>query len=172
MTNSNSNIMLQLMDIVEGTSVDGVGLRTSVYFAGCSHHCKGCHNPESWDINNGKLYTIDAVMDIIKKNRHNVTLSGGDPFFQIDGALELCKQIKEQLGYTIWCYTGYRFEEVANCPEKSKILPYIDVLVDGRFELDKRDTSLLFRGSSNQRIIDVRASIGGGEPVVLDNFWQ
>lgn len=147
------NSTVSVLRIVEGTSVDGVGLRTSIYFAGCSHQCKGCHNPQSWDKANGTAMTFREILDVIEENCFNVTFSGGDPFFQVDEVTRLAKAIKQAFGKTIWCYTGYRLEEIQDNDRLSQLLPYIDVLVDGRFELDLRDTELHFRGSSNQRII-------------------
>ena len=150
---------LKILSIAEGTSVDGPGLRTSIYFAGCSHHCEGCHNPQSWDINNGKPTTIDALLEVIRYNEFPVTFSGGDPFFQIEAVTELARQIKQQLGYNIWCYTGYLWEEILQHEEFMPLLQYVDVIVDGRFVLSQRNISLLFRGSNNQRIIDVQQSL-------------
>ena len=147
------------MSIAEGTSVDGPGLRTSIYFAGCRHHCEGCHNPQSWDINNGKPTTIGELLEVIRYNEFPVTFSGGDPFFQIEAVTALAREIKEQLGYNIWCYTGYLWEEILKHDEFLPLLQYVDVIVDGRFVLAQRDISLLFRGSKNQRIIDVQKSL-------------
>lgn len=148
--------VLSVVKIVEGTSVDGVGLRTSIYFAGCSHHCEGCHNKHTWDINAGNPMTIREILKVIEDNDFNVTFSGGDPFYQIDNVIALAKAIKKYLGKTIWCYTGYTIEEVRADDSMTPLLNHIDVLVDGRFELALRDTSLQFRGSSNQRIIPLR----------------
>ena len=92
---------LKILSIAEGTSVDGPGLRTSIYFAGCCHHCEGCHNPQSWDINNGKPTTIDDLLKVIRYNEFPVTFSGGDPFYQIEAVTELAHQIKQQLGYNM-----------------------------------------------------------------------
>lgn len=153
------NYELKYLSIAEGTSVDGPGLRTSIYFAGCRHHCEGCHNPQSWDINNGKPVTIDELLAVIRYNEFPVTFTGGDPFFQAEGVAELARQIKQEFGYNIWCYTGYLWEEVIQHPEFMPLLQYVDVIVDGRFVLKERNISLLFRGSNNQRIIDVQQSL-------------
>ena len=150
---------LKILSIAEGTSVDGPELRTSIYFAGCRHHCEGCHNPQSWDINNGKPTTIGELLEVIRYNEFPVTFSGGDPFFQIEAVTALAREIKEQLGYNIWCYTGYLWEEILKHDEFLPLLQYVDVIVDGRFVLAQRDISLLFRGSKNQRIIDVQKSL-------------
>ena len=157
---------MRVLKIIDGTSVDGPGLRTSIYFAGCSHHCHGCHNPQSWDPASGEEVDIEAILGRIEENDFDVTFSGGDPLYQVEKLTELAKRIK-MCSRNIWCYTGYSFEEITNDPKLSAILPYIDVLVDSKFNLDLRDISLRFRGSSNQRIIDVKKSRPG--QIVL---WQ
>lgn len=157
---------LQVIDIVEGTSVDGPGLRTSIYFAGCTHHCPGCHNPQSWDSAAGRPIQIDDILAVIDENGFNVTFSGGDPFFQADAVALLAERIHRELGKTIWCYTGYLWEQVTQIPHFAPLLANIDVLVDGRFELAKRDTSLRFRGSANQRIILVPQSLQAVRPTL------
>ncbi len=153
---------LRILDIVEGTSVDGPGLRTSIYIAGCSHQCPGCHNRQSWDFNGGKELTVDAIVDIVEANDFNVTLSGGDPMYHPHKIAELCKRIKQKLGKTIWCYTGFTWEEILNDEKLQQPLPWIDVIVDGRFIERLRDTELRFRGSSNQRVISVAPSLETG----------
>ncbi|MDD2961741.1 MAG: anaerobic ribonucleoside-triphosphate reductase activating protein [Muribaculaceae bacterium] len=147
------NKKVSVLDIIEGTSVDGPGLRTSIYFAGCTHHCAACHNPQSWDINNGNSKTIKELLEIIEYNDFDVTFSGGDPFFQLDAVIILARAIKSILGKTIWCYTGYTIEEIRDNDRLALLLNWIDVLVDGPFILEKKDPTLLFRGSSNQSII-------------------
>ncbi|MBQ7942150.1 MAG: anaerobic ribonucleoside-triphosphate reductase activating protein [Muribaculaceae bacterium] len=156
---------IQVLDIMPGTTVDGPGLRTSIYVAGCRHMCKGCHNPQSWDFNSGIPMTVDEIMERITEEDFNVTLTGGDPLWQASKILPLAKSIKEK-GYTLWCYTGFTWEEILKSTELSKILPWIDVIVDGRFIEELRDTRLRFRGSSNQRIIDVQASLTKKELVI------
>ncbi len=151
---------LRVLDIVGGTSVDGPGLRTSVYFAGCSHHCPGCHNPQSWDENGGTEMTVDEIVAAVDDNDFNVTFSGGDPLLQADGVAELARRLKAS-GRNIWCYTGYTYEEVARSERFARLLENIDVLVDGRFVEAERDTSLRFRGSRNQRLVDVAKSKPG-----------
>lgn len=148
---------LRVLDIVGGTSVDGPGLRTSIYFSGCSHHCKGCHNPQSWDPAGGMAMSIDDIVAAVDENDFNVTFSGGDPLMQSGPLTELAKRLKAD-GRNIWCYTGYRYEEIAENPLYSELLSYIDVLVDGEFVEPLRDVGLRFRGSSNQRLIDVARS--------------
>ena len=156
---------LSVLDIVEGTSVAGVGLRTSIYFAGCENACEGCHNPQSWNMANGKKYSVDTLYDIVRGADMNVTFSGGDPMLQAGALCALARRIKEECGKTIWCYTGYLFENLLTRPDTRELLAYIDVLVDGPFILAERDLSLRFRGSRNQRLIDVRRSISGKQTV-------
>ena len=149
---------LRVIDIVGGTSVDGPGLRTSVYFAGCNHHCPGCHNPQSWDFEGGEAMSVIRIKEIIDDCDFNVTFSGGDPLMQpINEMVELARLLKAD-GRTIWCYTGYSYEYVASCSEYKELLACIDVLVDGPFVESLRDISLRFRGSSNQRLVDVARS--------------
>lgn len=148
---------LRVLDIVSGTSVDGPGLRTSIYFAGCHHRCPGCHNPQSWDPEGGKDMTVEEIMDIITENGFNVTFSGGDPLYQADALITLAQAIVKE-GYSIWCYTGFRYEDIASHPQYVELLKLVDVLVDGMFIEAQRDIHLRFRGSHNQRLIDVAAS--------------
>ena len=100
---------MRVLKIIDGTSVDGPGLRTSIYFAGCSHHCHGCHNPQSWDPASGEEVDIEAILGRIEENDFDVTFSGGDPLYQVEKLTELAKRIK-MCGRNIWCYTGYSFE--------------------------------------------------------------
>ncbi len=145
---------IRVIDIVEGTAVDGPGLRTSIYLAGCAHRCPGCHNPQTWDFDAGKDMTVDELINIISQSDFNVTLTGGDPIYQAEALIPLAKKIRE-LGYSIWLYTGFTFEQLQDMPIAMQLLEYIDTIVDGPFILEQRDTSLQFRGSSNQRIIKI-----------------
>lgn len=147
---------LRVLSVVEGTAVDGPGLRTSIYFAGCEHHCPACHNQESWDKDGGTEMTIDELLERIADAGWNVTFSGGDPMLQVEGVTELARRIHDELHLTIWCYTGYTWEQVNASPRLRQLLPWIDVLVDGPYIDAQRDLSLLFRGSGNQRLIDVK----------------
>ena len=145
---------IRVLNIIEQTMADGPGFRTAIYCAGCLHHCKGCHNPQSWPMDGGKWMEIDDIMEVIKADSmSNVTFSGGDPFYQVEGFTALAKRIKEETKKTIWCWTGFTIEEIRSDEKLSQLLPWIDVLVDGPFILEQRDTQLLFRGSPNQRII-------------------
>lgn len=150
---------VRILDIIFETMVDGVGLRTSVYFAGCKHYCKGCHNPQSWDMNGGYEVTIDYLLDLIKDDEFaDVTFSGGDPLYQCDAVTELARRIKAETDKTIWCYTGFTYEEILENEWLKQILPYIDVLVDGPFVENLKTDEISFVGSSNQRKLNL---VGG-----------
>lgn len=160
--------MIQVLDILEDTMVDGPGFRTSIYCAGCRHQCPGCHNPQSWAFDGGREMTTEQIMKIIEADPYaNVTFSGGDPMYQASGFAELAREIHKRTNKDIWCYTGFTFESLIN-PEQRELLELLDVLVDGPFIEKLRDTDLLFRGSSNQRLIDVQASLYKGKVVL----WQ
>lgn len=135
---------------------NGLGCRVTLWVAGCSHHCKGCQNRQTWDFESGRLFTKtdkDNLFKVLEKPYiKGITLSGGDPMDNFHEILELSKEIKEKFPTKdIWLYTGYTLDELKNSFRKD-ILPLVDVIVDGRFELDKRDVSLKFRGSANQII--------------------
>lgn len=160
---------LVILDIVEDTVVDGPGFRTTVYAAGCRHQCPGCHNPQSWDRANGRGVSVEEVArQLLADPFSNITFSGGDPLEQVEAFTVLARELKARSRKNIWCYTGYSFEEVCRSPRLSKILPYIDVLVDGRYNQHLRDTSLLFRGSSNQRLVDVKVSLQNHRTMLFD----
>ena len=145
---------LRIVDIIDGTTVDGPGFRTSIYFAGCDHRCIGCHNPLTWAHDAGQEMTVEELLARIDANDMDVTFSGGDPLYQIEQLIPLALAVKER-GRTLWCYTGFTFEEIVVDRSLRRITDYADVIVDGPFILSLRDIGLLFRGSSNQRLIDV-----------------
>ena len=165
---------LNLLYTYPETIVDGEGIRYSIYLAGCRHCCPGCHNPESWNPCAGEELTEERIMDMIREIKTNplldgVTFSGGDPFFNPEAFLLLVKRIKEETRQNIWCYTGYKFEKLLENPKQAALLQYVDVLVDGKFKQALHDESLLFRGSSNQRLIDVKKSLKENK-VVFYNY--
>ena len=145
---------IRVLKVLHQTMADGPGFRTAIYCAGCRHACEGCHNPQSWDFKAGEWRSVDELLDLIKADpMSNVSFSGGDPFYQADAFTELARRIKEETDKTIWCWTGFLYEELLADPKLAQMLPYLDVLVDGPFILAQRDTGLLFRGSPNQRIL-------------------
>lgn len=160
MTESSTN-SIRILDIKYGTSVDGIGLRTSLYCAGCRNHCHGCHNPQSWDENGGEPIRVEDLFKQIVDADMNVTFTGGDPMLHPEGFIELAQMIKDNTNKNIWCYTGYNFEDLLQHPIRRKLVELCDVIVDGRFVESERDLSLHFRGSRNQRVIDVQKSLQG-----------
>jgi anaerobic ribonucleoside-triphosphate reductase activating protein len=150
-------MVVRIQDVLFETMADGEGLRTSIYFQGCKHHCKGCHNPQTWDMNGGHEVEIDYLLDLIKDDDFaDVTFSGGDCFYQIDAAVELARRIKEETNKTLWVYTGFLYEDILKDESLSKLLPYIDVLVDGPFMEEHKTTEIPFVGSSNQRVLKLK----------------
>ena len=141
--------------------VDGPGLRYAVFTQGCSHGCPGCHNPESHDPAAGTVVRIDDIVADIRKNGlvGGVTLSGGDPFEQAEASAELARRVRE-LGHDVWTYTGYLYEDLAasDDPAVQRLLAMTDVLVDGPFIEAKKSYQLVWKGSSNQRVIDLAAT--------------
>lgn len=152
---------MRISGIISESIVDGPGIRLVVFFQGCSHNCLGCHNPDTHSFSGGKEITVDEIIDKIEKAPYldGITLSGGDPFFQVEEMLKLLKIVKEKTNVNVWVYSGYTFEEIIELGKKKneylEVIKYIDVLVDGRFIFEKRDISLQYKGSTNQRIIDV-----------------
>ena len=140
--------------------LNGDGLRVVLWVAGCTHCCKECQNPVTWDPDGGLLFDEAAKQEIFeqldKDYISGITFSGGDPFFNPKEFLTLLRVMKERTGKNIWCYTGYTYEELQADPERSPLLEYIDVLVDGRFVQALYSPYLEFRGSSNQRIISLK----------------
>ncbi|MDE6393670.1 MAG: anaerobic ribonucleoside-triphosphate reductase activating protein [Muribaculaceae bacterium] len=143
---------VRVLDIVRGTTVDGPGFRTSIYLAGCRHHCPGCHNPQSWDFGGGSEMEIDDLMEIVKEEDFDVTLSGGDPMYRPDAVREISRRVRS-LGHRVWVYTGFTWEQIKSDPQLLEALEDVEAIVEGPFISELRDTDLRFRGSSNQRII-------------------
>lgn len=145
-------------------ATNGTGIGTSLFVSGCLFHCKECFNKEAWDFNYGKPFTKEVEDYFVNcaKNPHvdHVSLLGGEVFYQDLGIiLNLVKRIKQEVNKTLWVWSGFTFDELLKDKSKANILKYIDILVDGQFKIDKKDINLLFKGSSNQRIIDVQESL-------------
>ena len=159
--------MLELAGIVSDSIVDGPGIRTAIFAQGCPHHCKGCHNPETWEFGCGTLIPVEAVVEIVQSNPlcRGVTFSGGEPFAQAAEFAQLAALLKEK-GYEVASYSGYTFEQLLNGTEDQKLLlGTIDILIDGPFIQSQKSLELVFRGSRNQRILDVRKSLIEGKAV-------
>lgn len=159
--------MLDLAGISGDSIVDGPGIRTTVFTQGCPHHCPGCHNPETWEFGCGTEMAEETVLDIVRSNPlcKGVTFSGGEPFCQAEGLARLARMLKER-GYEVAAYSGYTFEELLEgTPEQKGLLATLDVLIDGPFLMEERSLELNFRGSRNQRILNVPASLAAGRAV-------
>lgn len=165
---------INIYGIETSSVVDGPGVRFAVFLQGCSHNCSGCHNPESHDPDKGKIELLSSIKNQIIKSmmtnlRSGITLSGGDPLYPDNrlAVLQLLKWFKSTYqSRTVWMYTGYSYEDVSN----EEILKYVDVLVDGRYDKSLRTLTKRFKGSSNQRIIDVQRSLNEGSVVILDGY--
>ncbi|WP_414732684.1 anaerobic ribonucleoside-triphosphate reductase activating protein [Acetobacterium carbinolicum] len=152
---------VRIAGVVKESIVDGPGIRFVVFAQGCPHQCEGCHNPATHDSNGGNLVDVDAIIDEMRNNPllDGITLSGGEPFEQPEAFCELAKRSKE-LGYHVMTYTGYTYETLLEKKDARRLclLENTDLLVDGKFEVKKKSLMLKFRGSKNQRIIDVNKS--------------
>ena len=159
-------------DIKVADVANGTGVRVSLFVSGCNHHCKGCFNPEAWNFNYGKEFTEEETEKILQELDHpyvsGLSILGGEPLEYVNqkGLLPLLKKVKQRFPEkNIWCYTGYTFDKdvignmFENWEQTEELVSYIDVMVDGKFEEDKKDLNLKFRGSSNQRVIDVQKSL-------------
>ena len=163
---------LRIAGTVNDSIVDGTGIRFTIFTQGCPHHCRGCHNPETHDFNGGKVIDTAELLEKIKGNPllDGVTFSGGEPFMQADALADLAVEIKK-LGLNIITYTGFTFEELFKNRDKNgwgRLLEISDYLIDGKFEIDKKDWEIKFRGSSNQRYLDCRKSLAEGRAVEIE----
>ena len=159
--------MLDLSGIVSDSIVDGPGIRTTIFSQGCPHHCPGCHNPETWEFGCGTPMEEERLVEIVKANPlcRGVTFSGGEPFAQAEGFAKLAELLKSE-GYEVASYSGYTFETLLRgTPAQRKLLETIDILIDGPFLLAEKSLEVPFRGSKNQRILDVPASLAAGKAV-------
>ena len=171
--------------IRENDIANGPGIRTSLFVSGCRHHCKGCFNPETWNFNYGNPFTQKEIDFIIEATRppfvDGLTLLGGEPFEPENqpALIELLKQFKQNIpNKKVWCYTGFSFENELlpksqnNQENVKELLELIDVLVDGKFVEELKSSALLFRGSSNQNIIDIPASLNAQQLIWLKGNWE
>lgn len=167
---------IRIAGYVDDSIVDGPGIRFTIFTQGCAHHCFNCHNPETWDFDKGKDVDIDELISKINRNPllQGITLSGGDPLYQVNACLELVKKVKElNSDLDIIIYTGFTFEELAiNFKKNNDLLSLLklsDILIDGKYEDSLRDLTLKFRGSSNQRVINLKKTFLE-EKIVLEKW--
>lgn len=164
-------------DLQMDSIVDGEGIRTVIWTQGCPHHCKGCHNPITHDFDGGELVDVEDVLGRIDELEYQdgLTFSGGDPMCQPEACIQIAMYAKKK-GLNIWCYTGYTFEQLLTLKKTNpfilEFLKNIDVLVDGKFILEERSLDTPFRGSKNQRIIDVQKSLKNEGIVTLKKYEE
>ena len=164
---------IKLAGIVPESYVDGPGIRFTIFVQGCPHHCEGCHNPETHDFEAGRTADTERIYGKIKQFPlvKGVTFSGGEPFCQPEPLAELAEKLKTD-GYHIMSYSGWTFEQLLSKSEKEpqvkRLLSRLDILVDGRFVLAERSLEIKFRGSRNQRLIDVPKSLEAGKAVTVE----
>lgn len=157
---------INISGIADDSIVDGPGIRATIFAQGCPHHCEGCHNPETHSFGTGQACSVQELFSRVKANPlvSGVTFSGGEPFTQSAAFAELAYMLKKE-GYELAAYTGYTYEQLITS-EQRDFLAQLDVIVDGKFDLTKRSLSLPFRGSTNQRIINVPASLQAGKAIL------
>ena len=162
-------MQIRLFGLVDESIVDGPGFRLAVFTQGCPHHCEGCHNPESHAFDGGKLRDVQEVIAVMDDSPllDGVTLTGGDPFMQPEPCTVIAKAAHER-GLNVWCYTGFTYEQLLKRPDAAQLLENVDVLVDGRFVLAERSLELKFRGSRNQRLIDMKRTRDTGSVVLWE----
>lgn len=153
---------------------NGPGIRTSFFVTGCSLNCKNCFNKEYQDHNFGEKWTSDTTKVLISylkdPNVSGLTILGGEPFENLDGLVDIVKMIRKEIDKSIWIYSGYTFEILIRIEKARELLKLIDVLVDGPFIEEKKDLTLAFRGSKNQRIIDVKNSLNEDKIILLEGY--
>ncbi|CAM3582744.1 anaerobic ribonucleoside-triphosphate reductase activating protein [Erysipelothrix sp. HDW6B] len=163
---------IRLSSFISDSIVDGEGIRSVIFTQGCPHNCPGCHNQKSIPYDGGELIAVeDVITQVLDANLGKVTFSGGEPFIQAEALYLIAKRLKEE-GYNLWSYTGFKYEALMRHqdPYVQKFLGCLDILIDGRFMIRKKSMAALFRGSSNQRIIDVPQSLAAGKVVVSTVF--
>ncbi len=162
---------MRIAGLTQDSIVDGPGFRFTVFVQGCSHHCEGCHNPQTHDPAGGTEMSVEEVIREMRSNplTDGLTLSGGEPFEQPESCL-LLAQAAHESGLNVWAYSGYRFEQLTADPRKAALLREVDVLIDGPFVLAQRSLALMWRGSRNQRVIDVKKSLAAGQAVLLEGI--
>jgi len=163
---------LRISGLMNDSIVDGPGLRYTIFTQGCPHHCEGCHNPQTHPFKGGKNISVKKIIKEIDDNPllYGVTLSGGDPFVQAKNLIPIAKHVKEK-GLELACYTGYLFEQLigGEIAYAKELLSYVDILIDGKFVISLKSLDCKFKGSRNQRTIDVQASLKENKAIISQN---
>lgn len=162
--------ILRIAGIVDDSIVDGPGVRYTIFTQGCPHACPGCHNPQTWNYKTGTLVDIDDIIKDIESYKYikGVTFSGGEPFEQPEEIAEFAGKLRKK-GYHILMFSGYTYEQLLSDTKKFEALKKADILIDGRFEIKLRSLDLKYRGSSNQRVIDVQKSLENNKIIVIED---
>ncbi len=158
---------MQVAGIVRDSIVDGIGVRDVVFVQGCKHHCVGCHNPNTWNPKGGQTTTVCELLEALADSSNDITISGGEPLDQLTELYEFIRVSNEYHGKKVWLFTGYQYEEV---PLRiwRRLAKFVDVVIDGKFVEELKDPALRFRGSSNQRVIDLPKSVEAGMVILWE----
>ena len=162
---------LRIAGAIQESIVDGPGIRYVIFTQGCNFHCKGCHNQQSWDLKGGIEVKMRVLYEEFRSNPliTGITFSGGEPFLQAEPLTIFARFAKEQ-GYSLWAYSGFTFDKLLSDPKRKALLQLLDVVVDGPFILSKKSLQIDFRGSTNQRIIDVQKSLKEGSVILAEGY--
>ena len=158
---------MRIAGITKDSVVNGIGIRDVIFVQGCGHRCKGCHNPQTWDYESGIQMDVDELVNFLKDSPNEITMSGGEPLNQFNEVYEFMKKVNKSSGKRFWLYTGFNYEDIPMYM-KERLVKYVDVLVDGRFEIDKRDLRLPYKGSANQRLIDLPKTFDANDIVLWE----
>ena len=163
---------MRVAGIVRDSLVNGDGIRDAIFVQGCPHHCFNCQNPQTWNYEGGREIPVEDLAKLFKDSPNDVTISGGEPFQQWGEVVHLMYYIKQDNpSKRFWIYTGYRYEDIQECVERY-MQPYLDVIVDGRYIEELKDPNCLYRGSSNQRLIDVQRTLKEGKIILWEDLHE
>ena len=162
---------MRIAGLIRNSVVNGIGIRDVIFLQGCEHHCKGCHNPHTWSLHHGVEADIHLLAEQLKESKNHITISGGEPLLQYDQLIKFMELVNETQNKRFWLYTGFEYDEIP-FEQLVELSKYVDVLVDGRYEEDKRDLRLAFRGSSNQRLIDLPKSLEEFKVVLWEGLHE
>lgn len=162
---------MRIAGIVRDSITDGVGIRDVIFLQGCMHHCEGCHNPHTWNIEQGDEISGDELIELLDNSNNDITISGGEPLLQLEELMSFIAEMNALKGKKFWLYTGFTFEEIPFFIWEM-LSKFVDVVVDGKFVKDLADTSLKFRGSSNQRLIDLPKTVIEQKIILWEDSYE